>query len=82
MKSSQAGQMTVEMVLLLVVVLAIGLVIQRTFVHGEFANKLVSGPWDQVSGMIENGKFGKPDKTRGFHPGHGSHHLSVKGTAE
>lgn len=81
--SKQSGQITVEMVLIITVLLGTFLFVRKNlFQDGEFLSNLVGGPWDYVSGMIESGRFGKPDNVRTQHPGRGDRHSSLKGVPE
>ncbi len=62
------GQATIEMVLLTVVsVLIVGLVIQGANSSEYFAN-MVSGPWQSLAGLIQNGVLGTPQATYLAHP--------------
>lgn len=51
----QKGQVTIEAVLLMVIMLAVSTYTHRAMSSGEFLSKLVAGPWSYVQGMISNG---------------------------
>lgn len=67
-KSNERGQMVVEMVLMLVVMVGVAVSVASTFRNNEYIAKLVSGPWESLSGLIQNGVWGRPGDTVGKHP--------------
>jgi hypothetical protein len=64
------GQMAVEMVLILVVMVAGAITISSAFREQEFFATLVSGPWKSTAGLIQNGVWGPPEDTMVMHPNH------------
>lgn len=62
----QSGQAVVEIVLLLVLTGAFSLMVSRYLQDSKFAQKLITQPWQVLSGMIECGVWTgcKP----GMHP--------------
>lgn len=81
-KAWQAGQVTVEFVLLLTFFVIIATVISNNIRAGNWAEKLVKTPWSYLSGMIESGAWVESDRAREKHPvlySDQGRFLSVKG---
>lgn len=66
--AKQKGQVTTELVLMIVVMFAVTLTVSTAFRNNEFLASLVSGPWNSLSGMIQNGVWGDPIETMKKHP--------------
>lgn len=62
----QAGQAVIEAVLFLVLFTGLGMLVTNTLRENDFVNKLVSQPWQMLSGMIECGVWTGCKK--GSHP--------------
>ena len=74
MRKNQAGQLIVEAVLIIVLLLAVTFTVANFFKKQELIKQLISGPWQSLAGLIENGVWGTPEKTAVSHPnGHGRH---------
>ena len=54
------GQIVIESVLLMVVMLSIFIASVNALRDGQFLAKLVERPWESVAGMIECGVWGTP----------------------
>ncbi|MGE5086024.1 MAG: hypothetical protein ACM3MG_06950 [Bacillota bacterium] len=54
-KPTEKGQFVIEAVLLMVVMLAIFMVSVNALKDGQFLAKLISRPWEKISGMLESG---------------------------
>lgn len=67
LKSSK-GQMTVEAVLLMTIMVAGFLAVQKAFKGNDYLAKVVNGPWSLVQGMVENGVWASADAGRAKHP--------------
>lgn len=78
-KLNQAGQVSVEYVLIAAVLVAIAFSVKGAIQNSKMLAQFVQGPWDMVSGLIENGVWGGAEKSRALHPGHLSRHRSLKG---
>jgi hypothetical protein len=52
---SQSGQMTIEMILIMITLMSLTLLLMRTAREAGWAKAWVQGPWTQVQGMIEDG---------------------------
>lgn len=72
------GQNVIEMVLITVVTLIVATVIMKTIRSEQYVAKLVDGPWEIMAGMIENGVWGTPAKTKIHHPNYLRRHISFK----
>jgi hypothetical protein len=66
--TNEKGQMTVEAVLLLVIFVAVFTVVHKAISKQEWLNKIVSGPWSYVAGMIENGVWMPAENSKTYHP--------------
>ena len=79
-KKSQSGQMTVEMVLILVILLGIASFVNTQLKEQEILQKFISVPWVMVSNMMESGVW-KSDRNeaRRLHPGHWKRMYGLKG---
>lgn len=79
---TQRGQSTLEMILLMFVFITFAGMIAKGFRKGEWVANMVTGPWTQLTGMIENGTWGPAQKTRANHPGYLKRHISILGERE
>ena len=77
--SNQRGQMAVEYRLITLVLVAIVTMLRIQMQKQEMLAKLVSSPWSTLSGVIENGVKGPPDKTKNMHPNMLYRHASMEG---
>lgn len=75
--SNNKGQFLIEAVLLMV--LMVGLLIAATtkLKESKALAKMINGPWEQVSGMIESGVWDSPDAARKKHPNQINRSLSL-----
>ncbi len=64
----RTGQVSVEMVLMLVVSVGFITLVTQAFKSNEYFATLVSGPWSSLSGLIQNGVLGSPADTMAKHP--------------
>lgn len=62
------GQFVIEAVLLMVVTLGLLTWGSKKIRDDKFLANLIAGPWEKVSGMIENGVWESPTKARKLHP--------------
>lgn len=66
----QKGQMTIEAVLILTLMVSLIFAITRGIKEKQFFTKLVEKPWSYMAGMIENAYWAPVDRGRGKHPNH------------
>lgn len=64
----QAGQMVTEAILILTILMFTTYAIAGFFKDEELLKTLVQGPWQSLSGLLQNGVWGTPDKTDASHP--------------
>lgn len=76
---SQKGQLIVEAVLLMVVMLGVTIATAKYFKSEELLKKLVAGPWQSLAGMLQNGVWGTPEATNSVHPSAHGRHLALEG---
>ena len=72
------GQNVIEMVLITGVTLMVAVLVMTTLRKEQIVGKLVDGPWEIMSGMIENGVWGTRQKTVKFHPNYLTRHVSLE----
>ena len=71
----QRGQMTIEMLLMIIVMLAMGMTLSNFARSQGWVKSLVSGPWKPMQAMIENGVWIAADSKQ-YHPHHRRRHGS------
>jgi hypothetical protein len=76
---SQAGQVSVEYIMITVVLVGLALSVKKFIISENMLGNFVQKPWDMVAGMIETGVWGEPNKVRPMHPGHIARHNSLAG---
>lgn len=76
---NQSGQMILEYILLTVVAIGLSVLISSSFKKNEILGKLISSPWVNLAGMIQNGSWGDPKSTIPNHPNHHSNSASLVG---
>lgn len=67
-RHNQRGQFVIEGVLLMIVMVGLFLSATRILREERFLAKLIGGPWERVSGMIEAGVWDPPATARDRHP--------------
>ncbi|MEN0058451.1 MAG: hypothetical protein AAGB31_06420 [Bdellovibrio sp.] len=65
---NQQGQFVIETVLLMIVTIGFFIWGTNQLREGQFLAKLIGGPWEKVSGMIESGVWASPNDARKLHP--------------
>lgn len=63
---NQRGQLAVEAVLLMALLVSISVFVSNYLKNAEFAQRIVAKPWERMAGMVECGKWGPCQ--RGIHP--------------
>ena len=79
MKLNSKGQSVVEAVLIMVILLGISTVVASTFRSNEYISNIVSGPWQNLAGMIQNGAWAPPESSMQLHPNNNARHRSTRG---
>lgn len=72
------GQFVIETVLMMIVTIGVFLWGTNQLREQKFLAKLISGPWEKVSGMIESGVWEAPESARGLHPNQIKRSITVK----
>jgi hypothetical protein len=71
---NQGGQQIVEAILIIVILMGTTMIAASYFKNQEVIKKLISGPWQNLAGMIQNGVWLPPQQSNISHPnGHGRH---------
>ena len=73
------GQMTVEMVLLLALMISMSYLVLNEFKTIRPIYNFISGPWKTIGGMIESGSWQKIGDARRDHPNHWKRMYTPKG---
>ncbi len=76
--SKQAGQLMVEAVLLLTLVVFLWAGFSKFVKRQQWFDSLVNGPWQSISGMIESGVWKQPSVARNKHPNNFNRMVSLK----
>ncbi len=79
-KQNNKGQMVVEMILVMLVMLAVFGAVKTGLKNNEAFQTLVQGPWRVLSGMIIAGSWLPPDQAVEKHPALDSNHGSLRGS--
>ena len=76
---SNVGQMAVEMILIMVVLVALLGMIRDFLQENSAFQSLTQAPWQSLSGMITSGVWKKPDEAINYHPNLHKRHGTVTG---
>lgn len=77
-KQQQRGQVIIEMVLLLVLVVGLWGMFSNYAKQRKWFENLVTGPWQSTAGMIEAGVWEPPQKAIAKHPNNFNRVVSLK----
>lgn len=66
--ANQRGQMTIEMILIMTILLGIGLAVSNYAKEKGWMSALVEGPWKPMQGMIEEGVWAPTAKAKSMSP--------------
>lgn len=76
---NQAGQQVTEAVLIMVLFVAFTFTVAQFFRNQEVLRKLITGPWVNLAGMLQNGVWQPIKKGAVSHPNGHSRHISIQG---
>lgn len=76
---SQGGQMITEAILILVLLVSITFMVANFFKNQEVMKKLISGPWANLAGMIQNGVWAPVGPGSAVHPNSHNRHIAIQG---
>ncbi|HVK61795.1 MAG TPA: hypothetical protein VM432_09610 [Bdellovibrionales bacterium] len=77
--ANSKGQMTIEMVLILTILLGAAVGVTRAMKSNQVLAAIVEGPWASMQGMIEDGVWVPAGKSKASHPTMRSRHRSFEG---
>ena len=72
------GQGVLEMALIAVVMMMVATLVTTGLRNTLIVGKLIDGPWDIMRGMISDGVWGSPPKTKIYHPNYMRRHISLE----
>ena len=75
----QSGQMIVESVLIMTMLVGFAYLITSSLRGNEVVSRLVSGPWTNLAGIIQNGAWAPPQASMARHPSDFNNKISLKG---
>lgn len=81
MIKNRAGQITIEAVLVLALLMSAIFAISNQLKSGQYISKMVEGPWSYLAGMIENGIWMPAASGKAKHPNQITRHGSPRGDA-
>lgn len=76
---SQGGQLIVEAVLIIVMMMGITMLTANYFKNSEVLKQLITGPWAHLSGMLQNGVWAPPGAGALSHPNGHERHVVITG---
>lgn len=75
----QSGQMIVESILLMTIMVGFAYFITSYFRSNDIIARLVSSPWTNLAGVIQNGTWAPPEQNMTTHPNDMDRRLSLEG---
>ena len=78
---SQSGQMIIESILIMAILLGVTTMTTRYLRDNETIAQLITGPWDMLAGMIQNGVWAPQDKAKVLHPNFQGRGASLQGSS-
>lgn len=75
--NNQKGQIIVEAVLLMVLMVSLAVLVSSKLREMQFAQKVVAGPWVMLNGMIECGVWTDCSQGAGLHPSTRNRNISL-----
>lgn len=76
---NQSGQMILESILILTILTAVTITTARFMKEEQILAGLISAPWANLSGMIQNGVWKPPGQAENYHPSHHARSASLTG---
>jgi hypothetical protein len=78
MTSHQAGQASMEAVLIMIIITSLAMKVSSIAKERGFVANIVEGPWSPIRGMIEDGVWEKHTVSKGLHPNNKIRHQSTQ----
>ena len=75
----QSGQMIVESILIMTMLVGFAYFISSYFRSNEIFARLISSPWTNLAGVIQNGTWAPPQKNMNLHPSDMDRRISLEG---
>ena len=75
----QSGQMIVESVLIMTMLVGFAYFISGYISKNNVIARLVSSPWTNLSGVIQNGTWAAPNASMKLHPNNTENKISLRG---
>lgn len=76
---NQSGQMILEAILIIVMLFAVTGIIASFFRKEEVVKRLISGPWTNLAGMMQNGVWKPAAEGAVSHPNAHGRHVVIQG---
>lgn len=76
---TQSGQMVTEAILIMVMLFAFTALVASFFKGEELFRQLITGPWRNLSGMMQNGQWADPAAGAISHPNAHGRHSTIEG---
>lgn len=80
-RRNQSGQAVIEALLIITLLFGAVYIISEQFKSGEYLIQVVEGPWQKLSGIIQNGVWRSPEESMNLHPSAYDRHISIQGDA-
>jgi hypothetical protein len=77
--ASQAGQMITEAILIMVLLMSFTFMAAKFFKDKEIFRQLITGPWSNLAGMIQNGVWAPVGPGSASHPNSHGRHIAIQG---
>lgn len=71
--------MIVEAILILVLLLSATFAVANYFKKEELLRQLITGPWQSLAGMLQNGVWSAPKDSARVHPNSHGRHIVITG---
>lgn len=76
---NQRGQAVIEAVLIMVLLVGLATAVGSGLRNMDFFVNLVERPWQNLSGLIQNGVWEPPQASMSVHPNANNRHISLLG---
>ena len=75
----QAGQGVTEAILILVLLMGFTFLVGNYFKNQQVFRQLITGPWQHLAGMLQNGVWAPAATGAAFHPNSHGRHIVITG---
>ncbi len=76
---SQGGQLITEAILIIVLLFGMTYLVANQFKNQELLKQLITGPWQSLAGMLQNGIWAPPKTGAVVHPNGHVRHMALAG---